>query len=105
MYPTWAGRSSFDYDGSIPTGTAIRYGKSLNNSQTVTVTQWRELRKKFRNTDSVLGTSFDNPPNGSIGHWWIQTYKKTNIMSYVGAILLEEEYAVKNHDGTIRITR
>jgi hypothetical protein len=40
-----------------------------------------------------IGTSRDNPTEGSVGEW-LQTHVcKTAIASYVGAILVEEGYA------------
>lgn len=106
MHLTWGERSSFDYDGSIQTGTTIRYGNGLVHSQIVTAEQWSALRAAFRSRGNVpIGTSRDTPQHGSIGEWWQETYGTPALMSYMGRILLLEDYAEKNHDGTIRITR
>lgn len=105
MYPTWHERSTFDYDGSVQTGTTIQYGGGQRNSQIVTADQWAALRAEFRNRDVKLGASRDAPQPGSIGEWWQETYDTPALMSYMGRILLVEGYAERNHDGKIRITR
>ena len=91
--PTWGGRSEFEYEGSVATGTTIYYGS--NSSMVVSADHYSALLQRFRDQVPNIGTSRDQAPKGSVGDWLQQNVTLTAIASYVGAILIEEGYATK----------
>jgi hypothetical protein len=99
---TWAGRSRFEYEGSVAEGTTIRYGQGWTVS--VSAKQYRELLNHFRDTETDMGTSRDTAPTGSVGEWLQENVTKSAIASYVGPILLHEGYAqrIPGHPSRIR---
>lgn len=100
---TWNGRSSFDYSGTVETGTDILYGK--NNKVRVSAQQYSKLRKYFLNNVVPVGTSRTDAPKGSLG-WWLQAnVTRTAIASYVAPILVRESYAKQEGQHNIRITK
>lgn len=103
MPKTWAGKSSFEYDGSVEGGTRITYGKG--NSIEVAGQQYTALRKKFMQRVIPVGTSRTNAPSESLGAWLQANVTKTAIASYVAPILIIEEYAERVGDHSIRIIR
>jgi len=87
---TWAGKTEFNYSGSVAEGTKITlYGKCHVN---MFASSYESLLDHFRGCTVDLGTSF-NPPGGSIGEWLKSNVTKTKMASYVGAILIAEGYA------------
>ncbi len=98
--PTWAGRSKFNYSGSITQGTEIIYGKGFSIS--ISASQYRDLFNNFQGRTVEIGTSRTNPPADSVGEWLQSNVTKTGIASYVGPILIVEGYA-EHADGS-RIT-
>lgn len=96
---TWAGKSQFDYSGNVATGTSIKYGEK-GYTQQITASQYNKLRLRFLGKIIPIGTSRDNAPIPSIGHWLQENVTKTAIASYVGPILINEGYARKvgKHD-------
>jgi hypothetical protein len=100
---TWGGRSTFDYNGCIETGTEILFGE--NSTRTITTHQWQALRQQFLGRVVEIGTSRDNPPPGSMGEWFYPNIYDQALMSYVGVILVRECYAVRESDTTIRVVR
>ena len=89
---TWAGRSRFEYTGSVAAGTEIRYGQQPY-LQRISGELYARLLAHFSGAVVDIGTSFDNPPAGSVGEWLQANVTKTAMASYVGPILLEEGYA------------
>jgi len=100
---TWRGRSTFDYSGCVEAGTEIQFG--TNKCQTISVQQWRALRQHFLGRVVEIGTSRDNPPQGSMGEWFYLNIHRQALMSYVGVILVREYYAVRESDTMIRVIR
>jgi len=96
---TWAGRSTFEYEGSIKTGTRIKFG--TNYVVNVSNEDYSRLLTRFKGRSVPIGTSRDNPPKGSVGEWLQNNVTKTAIASYVGAILIHEGYAVKGKGSEI----
>jgi hypothetical protein len=92
MPKTWAGRSCFEYEGSIVKGTKIFFGHD-NPPIIVSALQYNNLRKYFLNRIVPIGTSRTNPPLHSIGDWLMEYVSRTAIASYVGPILILEGYA------------
>jgi len=88
---TWGERSSFEYDGSVASGTSIRFGE--NGRQLVTREQYIALLAHFKGRTVDIGTSRDNPPEGSVGAWLQEHVTRIAIASYVGSILVAEGYA------------
>jgi hypothetical protein len=88
---TWAGKSRFQYSGSVGSGSQIWFGKGW--TVTVSASQYSALRSHFKGRMVPMGTSFTNPPEDSVGAWLQQHVTKTAIASYVGPILVEEGYA------------
>lgn len=100
---TWGGKSTFEYNGCVETGTEIFFG--TNQRATITAQQWQLLRSHFLGRVVEIGTSRDNPPRGSIGEWSLQNISAQALMSYVGVILVRECYAVRENDTQIRVVR
>ena len=90
---TWGGRSKFEYDGSVITGTNIHYGNGFKIS--ISSEQYFQLLDQFRGKSVNIGTSRTNVPIGSIGEWLKENVTKIAIASYIGAILIHEGYATK----------
>jgi hypothetical protein len=100
---TWGGRSRFSYQGSIETGTDIRYGKGWNVR--VEAHQYAAIRRQFINREVPAGTSRTDPPPGSLGAWLQANVTRTAIASYVAPILVEENCAERIRKHYIRVTR
>jgi len=90
---TWAGRSSFVYDGSVSQGTEIRYGKDHRWRLNISREQYEALLKYFKNRTVNIGTSRTDPPLGSVGEWLQNNVTLTATASYIGPILIHEGYA------------
>ncbi|WP_265949770.1 hypothetical protein [Dechloromonas sp. A34] len=103
MHATWGNRSSFDYVGSIETGTEITFGNG--RVRAVSAQQYSALRKQFLNQVVAVGTSRTAPPNDSIGNWLQSNVTKTAIASYVAPILVREGYAERVGTRDIRIIK
>jgi hypothetical protein len=87
---TSAGRSHFEYDGSVSEGTRIFYG----NSQETTITneQYKKLLAEFRGKTVKLGTSRCVTPEGSLGAWINENIQYRSLASYIVPILEREGY-------------
>jgi hypothetical protein len=90
---TWAGKGQFTYSGSVTRGTKINYGNRF--SKTISASQYSELLKCFHDKTVDIGTSHTAPPANSLGDWLLRNVTTTGIASYVGPILISEQYAVK----------
>jgi hypothetical protein len=103
MPNTWSGRSTFEYEGLVETGTRIVYGKG----QTIVVTagQYAALRRHFLDRVAPVGTSRTDRPGDSLGFWLQANLSATAIASYVAPILVHEGFAQRVGDHHIRITR
>jgi len=103
---TWGGRSQFNYEGSVEAGTYITYGKRKNKAR-VEGHQYAALRHQFLNQVVPLGTtrktSETEPPPGSLGDWLHANVTYAAIASYVGPILVLEDYAERVGKHDIRI--
>jgi hypothetical protein len=98
---TWAGRSSFEYSGSVKAGTTIKYGKG--STIEVSAADYSRLLTVFSGSMVEIGTSRTSPPAGSLGRWLQNNVTKTAIASYVGPILINEGYADKTRASQIRL--
>jgi len=96
LLSTWAGRSEFEYDGSVSSGTTIYYGTGFLTR--VSKEQYSALLQYFRGQTVNIGTSRDRAPEGSIGAWLQKYVTPVAIASYVGAILIYEGYASKSYE-------
>lgn len=103
MPRTWAGRSTFDYVGSVQTGTVITYGQG--HTVRVSAQQYAALRQHFLSRVVPAGTSRTDAPSGSLGSWLQANVTPTAIASYVAPVLVLEGYAQRVGDHDIRITR
>lgn len=103
MPNTWGGGSTFDYVGSVATGTDITYGQG--HTVHVTAAQYAALRHHFLNRVVPVGTSRTDPPNDSLGAWLQANVTPTAIVSYVAPILILEGYAACVGSSEIRVTR
>ena len=103
MHATWGKRSSFEYVGSVETGTEIKYGQG--RAVTVTAQQYAALRKHFLNQVVAVGTSRTESPKRSLGEWLKNNVTKLAIASYVAPILLLEGYAERVDTRDIRIVK
>lgn len=93
---TWsAGDSYFEYEGSIESGTDIYFGQNSEKPINVSKEQYQKLIEHFGGQTVPIGTSRDARPVGSVGEWLENNVVKTAIASYVGAILIEEGFAIK----------
>ena len=90
---TWGGKSKFTYDGSVSEGTKIVFksGVVLKFSKE----EYEKILNFFIGKAVNIGTSRTNPPEGSLGRWIEINLSKTGTTSFIGAILLEEGYAIK----------
>ena len=104
MPETWAGKSYFEYEGSVEKGTRIFYGHD-NSPIFVSALQYNNLRRQFLNRIVPIGTSRTNPPPHSIGAWLMEYVSRTAIASYVGPILILEGYARREGAHDICIIR
>ena len=91
---TWAGRSAFRYTGSVRDGTTIHFGEG--RKVMISTEQYRAMLELFSGSKVNIGTSRDKAPRGSLGDWLFENVDSRAIASYVGAILVEEGYAVKS---------
>jgi len=93
--PTWAGRSEFRYAGSVNEGVTIKYGNGFSYTQKITAQQFRNLLDYFRERTVNIGTSRTTPPPGSVGEWLQANVTRIAMASYVGPVLINENYASK----------
>jgi hypothetical protein len=93
---TWQGRGEFSYTGSVQEGVQITYGKGWKVS--VSAKDFARLLEHFAGKTVQMGTSRTNPQPGSVGEWLQANVTKTAIASYVGPILIHEQYAQRVHD-------
>jgi hypothetical protein len=98
---TWAGKSNFEYTGSVKDGTTIKYGKGFIVK--VSADDYAKLIRLFSGRIVDIGTSRDRPPPNSLGKWLQQHVTKTAIASYVGPILIYEGHAEKIGSSQIRM--
>ncbi len=96
---TWAGRSNFEYEGSVQTGTRINFG--VNQIVNVSSDDYSRLLNHFKGRTAPIGTSRTTPPKENVGEWLQNNITKVAIASYVGAILINEGYAVKGKGSEI----
>jgi hypothetical protein len=92
ILPTWRGLR-FRYEGSVATGTLIQYGGGFRYEMPITGPQYRNLLMAFSGREVSIGTSRTAPPDRSLGAWLKSNVTKTAVASYVGPILVEEDYA------------
>ncbi len=97
---TWAGRSNFAYEGSVVVGTKIVYGNRWTIS--ISAEDYQKLLVQFRGRTVNIGTSRTDPPTGSVGEWLQANVTKTATASYVGAILVNDGFAVRAGGPEIR---
>lgn len=90
---TWAGKSEFCYEGSIKQGTKIYFGKC--NSVNISAEKYEDMLNYFRGSVVNIGTSRTEPPSYSVGKWLQENVTKTATASYIGSILIHEDYAEK----------
>ena len=95
--PTWAGKSSFSYVGSVKKGTTITYGRGFHII--ISAEQYTALLNHFRGHTVSIGTPRTNPRPGSVGEWLQSNVTRTAVASYVGPILIEEGYAERVEAG------
>lgn len=94
---TWAGKSTFVYDGEpLTNGTRIHYGSGYQFSVSISASQYSALIHHFSKNRVPIGTSRDNPPINSVGKWLQDNVTKTATASYVGPILIEHRLAAKH---------
>jgi hypothetical protein len=98
MPKTWGGQSSFEYSGSVETGTEIIYGKGWKAK--VSAQNYIELKRHFMGRIVPAGTSRTEPPSGSLGDWLQTNVTKAAIACYVASIIVIEGYAkrIGKHD-------
>lgn len=100
---TWRqGEEIFQYEGSVNTGTVIHYGENFRFTVRISASDYQRLLQKFPTGEYDIGTSKTDPPKGSVGRWMKDNVNKTGLMSYVGAILCKEGFAMKPRAGRIR---
>jgi hypothetical protein len=99
---TWGGNKQSCYEGSVSTGTIIRYGQAFRWTATISASDYSRILHHFSKSDVAIGTSKDSPPPGSVGDWVKAHVNRSGLMSYIGAILVDEGYAVKPRVGRIK---
>jgi hypothetical protein len=103
--PGAGGEERFRYEGSVVTGTTIHYGEDFRWTATIHSSAYTRLLKHFSGKEVQVGTSKDNPPAGSVGEWVKANINRSGLMSYIGAILVEEGYATQPKRGWIRFSK
>jgi hypothetical protein len=99
---TWGGRSTFQYNGSVSSGTKIKYGQNYKYQINITKEQYNALLNHFRGETVPAGTSKTDPPRGSVGEWLQANVTRTAISSYVCPILIAERFAERVRNTEIR---
>jgi hypothetical protein len=99
---TWAGRSTFRYNGSVENRTTIEYGQGNRYRIHVTRAKYNALINHFHGQTVQAGTSRTNPPLSSVGEWLQENVTQTAISSYVCPILIAERYAERVGNTEIR---
>jgi len=89
---TWRNRGKFRYYGSVSQGTDIEYGIDFAHKASVSAAEYRAILKHFSGREVPIGTSRDNRPPNSLGEW-LAGITGAAIASYVGPILVKEDYA------------
>jgi len=82
---TSAGRSKFEFEGSVSEGTHIYYGNS--HESYVTKAQYERLLSHFKGKTVKIGTSRCNIPHGSLGEWINENIQYRSLASYIVPIL------------------
>ena len=99
---SWAGRSTFRYNGSVTDGKTIKYGQGNKYMVHVTQDQYSTLIYQLQGKTVKAGTSRTNPLIGSVGEWLQENVTQTAISSYICFILINERYAEKVGSTEIR---
>ncbi len=90
---TSAGRSEFEFEGSVSEGTHIYYGNG--HESYVTKAQYERLLSHFKGKTVKIGTSRCNRrdvPPGSLGGWINENIQYRSLASYIVPILERERY-------------
>jgi hypothetical protein len=90
---TWGGRAPFQYEGSVRQGTKIYCGRDFRSVVRVTATQYSDMLRRFAGQEVSIGSNRTDPPDGSLGKWFRETYNQYSMTSYIGAILIAEGWA------------
>ena len=96
--PTWAGRSQFQYEGSILEGTKIHFGQDSRSAFNVSKDVYAKMLIQFSGREVSIGTSRTDPPKGSLGKWFQENCTRIALASYIGPILVEEGYAERGSE-------
>jgi hypothetical protein len=100
---TWQqAEKTFCYEGSVKTGTTIHYGEGHRFTAKISAADYQRLLKQFPPGEYAVGTAKTDPPPESVGRWMKDNVNQTGLMSYVGAILREENYATRPKAGRIQ---
>lgn len=86
---TWGHKSTFNYRGSVLTGTRILYGSGRSIS--ISSKDYAALRLHFKGMTVPVGSSRTTRSPRSIGRWLLKV-TGTAIATYVAAILEREGY-------------
>ena len=97
---TKARGAEFSYERTPHGAIRIKYGD--NRPIAIATEDYDRLIETFRGRTVKLGTSFDNPPPGSVGEWLQQNVTKTATASYIGPILVHEGNAVWIDDSILQ---
>ncbi|MBI4317164.1 MAG: hypothetical protein HY675_01630 [Chloroflexi bacterium] len=103
--PTWDGRAKFQYEGSVHQGTTVYVGRNFKHKFTIKGNDYASMLAQFSGQEVSIGTSFSNPPKGSLGEWLKGKHSRCGT-SYVGPILISEGFAERGADrDRIRVRR
>lgn len=100
MVDTWAGRSQFEYTGSVSTGTEITYGDG--NRVLVSTAQYRALLNRFSGQVVDVSPSRTDAGAGSLEEWLQNNVTQTAIASYVAPILLRNGVATRTNNNQLQ---
>ncbi|MBR8241535.1 hypothetical protein [Burkholderia multivorans] len=97
---TASGNGYFEYSGTPEAGIEFFYGRNLSVTGRVGAETIDKLQAAFAPLGSVpVGTSFDSPPEGSIGHWLLSLYNQ-NLACYLIPTL--EHFGLGTYDKSRR---
>lgn len=94
----------FKYKGSVETGITLYFGHDLDREKTINKEHLGQLLKEFRGRKVLIGTSRNNPQDGSLGEWLQAYVTRTALASYVAPILIKEGYAYQEDESKMEIT-
>lgn len=97
-------KKPFKYKGSVDTGITLYFGYQFDREKSIKKEQLVQLIREFSGQKVLIGTSRNDAPEESLGHWLQTNVSRTALASYVAPILIKEGYAYQEDISTMEIT-